>query len=47
VESVAGDTVINGEKRGRVPCSRYLERLRRVIPGLDATAKDSYSKNVR
>jgi DNA-binding transcriptional regulator YiaG len=31
----------------RIPQPRYLKRLIRLIPGLDATRKDLYSKNVR
>lgn len=41
-----GDTVIDWGVRGRRPCSRYLERLKRVIPGLATVAKDLCS-NVR
>jgi len=36
-------TVVNWEVKGRVPCSRYLERLRRVIPGLNVAVKASHS----
>ena len=30
---------------GRLPHPRYLEKLKRVIPGLAAVAQDSYQKN--
>ena len=31
---------------GRMPHPRYLENLKRIIPGIAAVAKDSYQKNV-
>jgi DNA-binding transcriptional regulator YiaG len=39
-------TVIKWEDGKRLPHPRYLNNLKRVIPGLAAVAKDSYS-NVR
>jgi ribosome-binding protein aMBF1 (putative translation factor) len=35
-------TVVNWEVKDMTPCSRYLEKLRRVMPGLASVAKDSY-----
>jgi DNA-binding transcriptional regulator YiaG len=39
-------TLIKWEGGKRLPHPRYLNNLKRVIPGLAAVAKDSYS-NVR
>jgi len=35
-------TVVNWEVKDMTPCSRYLEKLTRVMPGLATVAKDLY-----
>jgi DNA-binding XRE family transcriptional regulator len=35
-------TIVNWEVKEMTPCSRYLEKLRRIMPELATVAKDSY-----
>jgi len=35
-------TIVNWEVKDMTPCSRHLEKLRRLTPGLSSVAKDSY-----